>query len=117
MVSIIGEARLGSMVRYRPNFDGARRQGYSAQIVRCEAYRELVWRGAPFHLPALAWGEHWFRVERSPEGTLFEHGEYFGGSAISATLESVSHSKRAGFNPFSRIGYARKPEDFGITRY
>ena len=84
MVSISGEARLGSMVRYRPNIEGARRRDYSAQIVRCEAYRELVWRGAPFQLPALGWGEHWFRVQASAEGTLFEHGEYFVGLLLFA---------------------------------
>jgi hypothetical protein len=79
MDSISGEARLGSVVRYRPNIDGARRRGYSAQIVRCEAHRQLVWRGAPFQLSALGWGEHWFRIEASAECTLFTHGEYFGG--------------------------------------
>ncbi len=79
MDSISGEARLGSAVRYRPNIEGARRRGYSAQIVRFETYRELVWRGAPFRLPVLGWGEHWFRLEASAEGTLFRHGEYFGG--------------------------------------
>jgi hypothetical protein len=79
MDSISGEARLGSVVRYRPNIEGARRRGYTAQIVRCEAYREFVWLGAPFQLSALGWGEHWFRLEASAEGTLFQHGECFGG--------------------------------------
>jgi hypothetical protein len=79
MASISGEARLGSQVRFRPNIEGARRRGYSAKIVRCEASRELAWRGVPFKLPAVGLGEHWFRVEASAEGTLFGHGEDFGG--------------------------------------
>ncbi len=107
MVSISWEARLGSMVRYRPNLEGARRRGYSAQIVRCEAYRELAWRGAPFHLPALAWGEHWFCVEASAEGTVFEHGEYFGGLLLIALPKAFFTRIAAEYEAFNLALKAR----------
>jgi len=79
LMTISGEARAGAALHFRPNVKGARKRGYIAHVVRCEAGRELVWRGAPFWAQALGWGEHWFRLDAVAEGTLFRHGEDFGG--------------------------------------
>jgi hypothetical protein len=79
LMTISGEARAGAALHFRPNVKGARKRGYIAHVIRCETGRELVWRGGPFRAQALGWGEHWFRLEAVAEGTLFEHGEDFGG--------------------------------------
>lgn len=73
------EARVGATVRFRVRLDATPELGFVAKIVRCEPNRELAWRGGAPLVPALAWGEHYFRLEASGEGTRFTHGEDFGG--------------------------------------
>jgi hypothetical protein len=69
----------GSAVRFRPVFDGAPKSGFRARMVSYEEGREFAWFGAPLLLPALGCGVHWFRITSQADGTLFEHGEEFGG--------------------------------------
>ena len=76
---IRSEARVGATVRFRIRLEATPELGLAAKIVRCEPNRELAWRGGAPLVPALAWGEHYFRLEASGEGTLFTHGEDFGG--------------------------------------
>jgi hypothetical protein len=76
---IRGEVRVGATVRFRVRVEAMREFGLAAKIVRCEPNRELAWRGSAPLVPALAWGEHYYRLEASGEGTLFTHGEDYGG--------------------------------------
>ncbi len=74
-----GEARAGATVRFRIVIEGMPAMPFTARVVRCEPGRELAWRGGAPVVPALAWGEHWFKLTPSGEGTLLTHGEDFGG--------------------------------------
>lgn len=72
---IRADARVGGTVRFRIRVAGTPAIPITAKIVRFDEGRELAWRGGP----PFAWGQHFFRVAPSGEGTLLTHGEEFGG--------------------------------------
>jgi hypothetical protein len=87
-----GELRAGATVRFRIHVEKTPALPFSAKVVRCEARRELAWRGGAPLVPALAWGEHYFRLEPSGEGTQFTHGEDFGG-LLALAMNGRTHAR------------------------
>ncbi len=90
---IRGELREGATVRFRIRVESTPELGFAAKVVRCEAARELAWRGGAPLIPALAWGEHYFRLEASGEGTMLTHGEDFGGLLALAMRSRSTHDR------------------------
>jgi hypothetical protein len=73
------ELREGAKIRFRIKFEATPEFGVAARLIRCTPGRELAWRGGAPLLPALAWGEHYFRLAPAGDGTQLIHGETFGG--------------------------------------
>lgn len=73
------ELREGATFRFRIKLEATPELRFVARIVRCRPGREFAWRGGAPLIPALAWGEHSFRLEPHGDGTLLTHGEQFGG--------------------------------------
>ncbi len=72
-------------MRFRPN------------VLAVEPNRELRWKGM-FLLPGLFDGEHYFRLERKPEGGLtFHQGETFDGVLVPLFARSLDGATRQGF--------------------
>ena len=86
------ELREGGKLRFRIKIEATPEIGFSARIVRCEPGRELAWRGGAPLLPALAWGEHYFRLSPCEGGTLLTHGERFGG-LLALLLRGPAHAR------------------------
>ena len=93
---------VGSTVRFRPLFTASPERGYSARIVQYEPGRELAWFGSPLKLRALACGRHWFHLRPTEEGTLFEHGEDFGGLLTPLMPKAYYATLTKGFETFNR---------------
>ena len=52
---------------------------FSAKLLSLKEYKELIWKGKRIAGFLLA-GEHYFRlIEKGPQQTTLEHGEYFTG--------------------------------------
>lgn len=73
------ELRVGAAIRFRIKIEASPELGFTAKILRCAPGRELAWRGGAPLVPALAWGEHYFRLTPAGTGTQLTHGEDFGG--------------------------------------
>jgi hypothetical protein len=86
------EPRVGGLVRFRIAIEGLAPLPIAARLVRWEPGREFAWRGGAPGLPALAWGEHWFRLTPSGEATLLTHGENFGG-LLSLAMRTGLHAR------------------------
>lgn len=92
---------VGSTVLFRSLFVGSPEMDYSARIVRYEPGRELAWFAAPFKMRTLACGNHWFHLRPSEDGTLFEHGEDFGGLLTPLMPKSYYTMMADGFESFN----------------
>jgi hypothetical protein len=73
------DVRAGGRIKFRIKIERSPTLAFDALILRCEPGRELAWRGGAPLVPALAWGEHWFRIAPAGEGSELTHGEEFGG--------------------------------------
>lgn len=73
------DLREGASFRFRIRIEDAPALPFTARVVRCVPGRELAWRGGAPLVPALAWGEHYFRLTPHGDDTELEHGEDFGG--------------------------------------
>lgn len=87
-----GEARVGATVRFKIRIEATPELRFTARVVRCDPHREFAWRGGAPLIPAIAWGEHWFRMEPSEGGTLFTHGEDFGG-LLALAMRGKTHAR------------------------
>lgn len=87
-----GEARVGATVRFKIRIESTPELPFTARVVRCDPHKEFAWRGGAPLIPALAWGEHWFRLEPSEGGTLFTHGEDFGG-LLALIMNGGTHAR------------------------
>lgn len=86
------ELREGATIRFRIKIEAAPELGFAARIVRCQPGRELTWRGGAPLVPALAWGEHFFRLSPDGDGTRLTHGEQFGG-LLALLLRGTAHAR------------------------
>lgn len=78
-----------------------------ARVVRAGG-NELRWEGpADSWLSRLAHGSHYFRLTKSEDGTLFEHGEYFGGPAFELAWPAMNKQLHQGYSDFNRALKAR----------
>src|SRR4051812_33278309 len=90
---IRSEARIGAAVRFRIRIEGTPEVALAARVVQCEPGRLFAWRGGAPLVPAIAWGEHYFRIEPASGGTsLLTHGEDFGG-VLAAVVSGRTHAR------------------------
>jgi hypothetical protein len=82
----------GAAIRFRIKIEATPELRFAARLIRCEPGRELAWRGGAPLVPALAWGEHYFRLEPEADGTRFTHGEHFGG-LLAMVLRGKAHAR------------------------
>jgi hypothetical protein len=90
--SVRTEARVGAPMRFTIQIEGMRPLPLAAKIVRCAPGRELAWRGGAPIVPGLAWGEHYFELAPSGDGTQLTHGENFGG-LLGLLVRGVAHAR------------------------
>jgi hypothetical protein len=101
------EPREGGKIRFRIKIEGAPTLAFAARVVRWEPGRELAWRGGAPVVPALAWGEHWFRLTPAGDGTEFSHGEDFGG-LLALLVRGPAHARvTRTYDAFNRALKAR----------
>jgi hypothetical protein len=74
----------GSVIPFRP------------VVTTLEPGKALAWTGRLL-VPGLFDGEHWYRLEPTAGGTLFRHGENFGGLVFALTGPSMVEAMRPGF--------------------
>lgn len=101
------ELREGGTIRFRIKIEDSPQLAFTARILRCVPGRELAWRGGAPLVPALAWGEHWFRLEPAGDGTLFTHGEEFGGLLALVIRGKVHGRVTRTYDAFNRALKAR----------
>jgi len=99
------ELRVGAGIRFRIKIEGTPEIGLAARIVRCDPGRELAWRGGAPLVPALAWGEHYFRLAPAGDGTEFTHGEEFGG-LLGLVVRGAAHRRVT--HSYERFNHALK---------
>ncbi len=73
------DTRVGGAMQFRIQIEASPQLAFDAKFVRVVPGRELAWRGGAPLIPALAWGEHYFRLAPVDGGTQLTHGEDFGG--------------------------------------
>ena len=101
------DLRVGGKFRFRIRMEASPEIGFAAKVVRCAPGRELAWRGGAPLVPALAWGEHWFRLTPRDGGTELSHGEEFGG-VLGLVMRGPVHDRvRRTYDSFNRALKAR----------
>ena len=99
--SFRGEFREGSDIRFKLNL-GSTKLAIGARVVRA-GDNELRWEGPTNKaLARLAHGSHYFRLSASEEGTVLEHGEYFGGPAFELLWPFLRTSVESAYRKFNR---------------
>jgi hypothetical protein len=101
------ELREGGAIRFRIKIEATPELAFAARIVRCAPGRELAWRGGAPLVPALAWGEHYFRLEPAGDGTVLTHGEDFGGLLALVVRGPVHARVTRTYEAFNRALKAR----------
>lgn len=86
------EPREGATIRFRIKLEATPTLRFAARLVRYQPGRELAWRGGAPLVPALAWGEHYFRLTPTEGGTRLTHGENFGG-LLGLLLRGQAHAR------------------------
>lgn len=86
------DLRQGGAIKFRIRMDASPELGFAARFTRFEAGRALAWRGGAPLVPALAWGEHYFELAPAGDGTLFTHGEHFGG-LLGLVMRGAVHAR------------------------
>ncbi len=99
------DLRVGGAMRFRIRIDSAPELGFAARFVRVDAERELSWRGGAPLVPALAWGEHYFRLAAHEHGTHLTHGEHFGG-LLALVMRGTTHARVT--RTYDRFNHALK---------
>lgn len=94
--SIISHARAqlheGGTIRFRIKIEESPTLRFTAKILRCTPGRELAWKGGAPLIPAIAYGEHYFTLVPSGDGTEFIHGEHFGG-LLALIIRGKNHAR------------------------
>lgn len=101
------ELREGGAIRFKIKIEGSPELGFAARLVRCAPSRELAWRGGAPLVPALAWGEHYFRLTPAADGTQVTHGEHFGGLLRLAVRGSIHARVTRTYERFNQALKAR----------
>lgn len=109
--SIISQAtadlRPGGTMRFRIQIVESPQLAFTAKFVRFVPQRELAWRGGAPLVPALAWGEHWFRITEAEDGCELTHGEQFGG-LLALVIRGKNHERvTRTYDAFNRALKAR----------
>lgn len=86
------DLREGGTIKFRIKIEKSPTLAFDARILRCVPGRELAWRGGAPLVPALAWGEHWFRIAPAGEGSELTHGEEFGG-LLALVIRGAVHGR------------------------
>jgi hypothetical protein len=86
------DLREGGTIKFRIKIEESPTLAFDARILRCVPGRELAWRGGAPLVPALAWGEHWFRIAPAGEGSELTHGEEFGG-LLALVIRGAVHGR------------------------
>lgn len=105
------DLRQGGAIKFKIRMIDAPELGFAAKIVRFAPGRELAWRGGAPVLPALAWGEHYFRVTAKDGGSELVHGEDFGG-LLTLIMRGSAHARvTRTYDSFNRALKARVEAD------
>ncbi|BBI99881.1 hypothetical protein FGKAn22_15740 [Ferrigenium kumadai] len=95
--SIEGPLEVGRSLTVFIQPPGASGMRFRPTVLTVEPNRELRWKGR-FLLPGLFDGEHYFRLERRPEGGLtFHQGETFSGILVPLFARALDGATRQGF--------------------
>ena len=92
LTGVRGQLHVGGGIRFHITVEASPTLPIAARIVRCDPARELAWRGGAPLVPALAWGEHWFRLSPIAGGTELAHGEDFGG-LLGLAVRGATHAR------------------------
>lgn len=79
IVSMSGEARLGTPVVLKARSPDGRVFGFRSRLDTVVEARELSWTGG---VPGVFGGRHWMRLTPVDGGVRFEHGESFRGLVV-----------------------------------
>lgn len=96
------DPREGGSFKFRIRMEASPELAFAAKIVRFAPGRELAWRGGAPLVPALAWGEHWFRLAPKDGGTELTHGEEFGGLLALVMRGGVYERVKRTYENFNR---------------
>ncbi|HXU94449.1 MAG TPA: SRPBCC domain-containing protein [Gallionella sp.] len=95
--SIEGALEVGRSLTVFIQPPGASGMRFRPTVLAVEPNLELRWKGK-FLLPGVFDGEHYFRLERKPEGGLtFHQGETFSGILVPLFARSLDGATRRGF--------------------
>jgi len=95
--SLEGTPRVGETLKVFIQPPGGRGMQFRPKVLCVEATREFRWKGKLL-VPGLFDGEHFFLVEREPDGSvLFTQGETFSGLLVPLMKTSLEGPTKAGF--------------------
>ncbi|MDD5712722.1 MAG: SRPBCC domain-containing protein [Smithellaceae bacterium] len=95
--SIEGRLEIGGKLNAFLKPPGTRGMRFRPVLLAAEANRELRWKGRLL-LPGLFDGEHYFIINRRPDGgVVFRQGETFSGILVPLLRRSLDDATRRGF--------------------
>jgi hypothetical protein len=95
--SIEGSLVVGQTLKVFIQPPGTKGMRFRPTVLVAEPNRELRWKGKLF-LPGLFDGEHYFQLERKPDGGMtFRHGEIFSGILLPLFRRALDGATQQGF--------------------
>lgn len=95
--SIEGELEVGRVLKVAIQPPGSKGMRFRPTVLAVEPNRELRWKGKLL-VPGLCDGEHYFKLESQPGGTItFHQGELFSGVLVPLLKRSLDTATRQGF--------------------